>query len=237
MNPKEVECPACACQVLEIQEYQADIEFKGLDLNVSGLLRSLCTACGYEFSSHDQHDRNVAKIRETFLAQRAGLKKTQGLLSGVEIREIRKNLSLSQQEAAKLFGGGVNAFSKYENEEIVQSIAMDRLIRLVSGLGEYGVLQLTLAIEPKAEQRFVLGNFTTFAESHGVYVATISSIEPLALGGPPKIAQTGIGRETIGNRTFNVNPATNAMYEVPVSAEGLARRSRSAVRPRVARHG
>jgi transcriptional regulator with XRE-family HTH domain len=53
------------------------------------------------------------------------------LLTGQQVREVRKSLGLSQEQAAKLFGGGPVAFSKYENDEITQSEAMDRLIWLV----------------------------------------------------------------------------------------------------------
>ena len=52
-----------------------------------------------------------------------------GLLVGDEIRAIRTQFDLSQQEAAELFGGGVNAFSKYERGDVLQSVAMDRLLR------------------------------------------------------------------------------------------------------------
>lgn len=31
------------------------------------------------------------------------------------ITRVRKQLSLDQREAAEIFGGGVNAFSRYEN--------------------------------------------------------------------------------------------------------------------------
>jgi len=39
---------------------------------------------------------------------------------------------LSQREASELFGGGPNAFSKYERGEIIQSKSTDVLMRLVS---------------------------------------------------------------------------------------------------------
>jgi HTH-type transcriptional regulator/antitoxin MqsA len=53
-----------------------------------------------------------------------------GLLTASEIVELRNKLGLTQQEAAKIFGGGINAFSKYERSEVIQSVAMDKLMRL-----------------------------------------------------------------------------------------------------------
>ena len=50
-----------------------------------------------------------------------------GLLPPDEIRRIRKKLKLSQQEAAKYFGGGVNAFGRYER-------GINPVPRAVSGL-------------------------------------------------------------------------------------------------------
>ena len=37
---------------------------------------------------------------------------------------------LTQKQAAKVFGGGSNAFAKYEAEDVVQSVGMDKLLRL-----------------------------------------------------------------------------------------------------------
>ena len=61
-------------------------------------------------------------------------KKVDGLLTGSEVRTIRKNLQLSQAEAARLFGGGPVAFSKYESDDIAQSEAMDKLLRVASNV-------------------------------------------------------------------------------------------------------
>jgi HTH-type transcriptional regulator / antitoxin MqsA len=40
-----------------------------------------------------------------------------GLLTPVDIKQIREKLNLTQQQASKIFGGGVNAFSRYERGE------------------------------------------------------------------------------------------------------------------------
>jgi len=39
-------------------------------------------------------------------------------------------LGLTQHAASSIFGGGLNAFSKYERGEVIQSKAMDKLIRV-----------------------------------------------------------------------------------------------------------
>jgi len=58
-------------------------------------------------------------------------KQVDGLLTGDEITALRKQYQLTQAQAAKLFGGGPVAFSKYENDDVAQSEAMDTLLRLI----------------------------------------------------------------------------------------------------------
>jgi hypothetical protein len=64
-------------------------------------------------------------------ASRAVTKQLRGQLTGAEVREVRTKLCLRQEDAAKLFGGGPVAFSKYENDDVIQSDAMDRLIWII----------------------------------------------------------------------------------------------------------
>lgn len=94
-------------------DYDVDIEY------------SFCNACEREFISKPQIIANEAKVREA-------KKEINGLLSSKEIRNVRKILNLSQVDASHVFGGGRNAFSKYERSEVTQSVAMDKLLRLAS---------------------------------------------------------------------------------------------------------
>jgi HTH-type transcriptional regulator/antitoxin MqsA len=55
-------------------------------------------------------------------------KRAFNLLSGKRVREIRKQLGLTIENANKVFGGGAVAFSKYENDDLCQSELMDKLI-------------------------------------------------------------------------------------------------------------
>ncbi|EMK6695522.1 type II toxin-antitoxin system MqsA family antitoxin, partial [Vibrio cholerae] len=52
-----------------------------------------------------------------------------GLFSSKEIADARIKLGLTQEQASIVFGGGRNAFSKYERGEVSQSAAMDKLIK------------------------------------------------------------------------------------------------------------
>jgi HTH-type transcriptional regulator/antitoxin MqsA len=94
-------------------EYSVDIEY------------STCNSCHREFLSKSQIIANETKVREA-------KKQINGLLSSEDIKAIRKSLNLSQADASIVFGGGQNAFSKYERSEVTQSQAMDKLLRLAS---------------------------------------------------------------------------------------------------------
>jgi HTH-type transcriptional regulator/antitoxin MqsA len=44
---------------------------------------------------------------------------------------VRKKLDLDQREAAEIFGGGVNAFSRYENGKTKPPLALVKLFKLL----------------------------------------------------------------------------------------------------------
>jgi putative zinc finger/helix-turn-helix YgiT family protein len=46
------------------------------------------------------------------------------------IASVRKKLALDQREAAEIFGGGVSAFSRYENGKTKPSLALVKLLKL-----------------------------------------------------------------------------------------------------------
>ena len=83
-----------------------------------------CNACGSDFATAEESRLNKRAV----LAFR---KSVDGLLSGLEIAALRERYCISQKQAAKLFGGGPVAFSKYENDDVAHSEAMDKLLRLV----------------------------------------------------------------------------------------------------------
>ena len=47
------------------------------------------------------------------------------------IASVRKKLALDQREAAALFGGGVNAFSRYENGKTKPPLALVKLLKVL----------------------------------------------------------------------------------------------------------
>lgn len=125
-------CPICDQGILQTRTYGRDMQHKGVDISVEGLQYDNCPDCGAEMTSPAQLDQNAKIIREAFIAERARVKREQNLLTGAEIRLIRERLGITQKQASRIFGGGPTAFSKYEAEDVVQSIGMDKLLRLAA---------------------------------------------------------------------------------------------------------
>ncbi len=48
------------------------------------------------------------------------------------IVSVRKKLALDQREAGEIFGGGINAFSRYENGNTKPSLALVKLLKLLN---------------------------------------------------------------------------------------------------------
>ncbi|HEU4344421.1 MAG TPA: type II toxin-antitoxin system MqsA family antitoxin [Candidatus Binatia bacterium] len=119
-------CPICGEGPLRVQVDKNVAEYKEhtgeLDLHFF-----VCDACGSE-------QTDATQLRANKRAMMAFKKRVDGLLSGAEVRALRRQLKLSQAEAAKVFGGGPVAFSKYESDDVAQSEAMDRLLRLVAAV-------------------------------------------------------------------------------------------------------
>lgn len=121
-------CPICEEGVLTIREGCNETEYKGVKGSVRFFYEE-CDACGSE-----QADASLSlKNKRLMIAFR---KRADGLLTGVEVRALRERLKLKQSEAACVFGGGPTAFSKYESDDVTQSVAMDKLLRAADALPE-----------------------------------------------------------------------------------------------------
>jgi len=47
------------------------------------------------------------------------------------IARVRKKLDLDQRQAAEIFGGGINAFSRYENGKTKPPLALVKLLKVL----------------------------------------------------------------------------------------------------------
>ena len=84
---------------------------------------SRCSHCGESTTLAAQHDENLKRLA----ARKAHY---EGLLLGEEYLRLRKTYGLTQRMASKIFGKGVIAFSRYENEESYPDKTTSLLIEL-----------------------------------------------------------------------------------------------------------
>jgi HTH-type transcriptional regulator/antitoxin MqsA len=116
-------CSVCGTGRAAPRTEQIEARYKGH----KGVVTShflLCDACGSDFAG-------AHEMRANKRAMQAFRKQVDGLLSGAEIVALRKQLGINQKQAARLFGGGPVAFSKYENDDVAHAESMDKLLRLV----------------------------------------------------------------------------------------------------------
>ena len=149
METKE-QCPICGEGYVTSHVQQIEHEYKGHKAMLASHYQE-CDTCLSEF----------AGAREGKMSKRgimAFRKSVDGLLTGAEICALREKYKLTQTQAAKLFGGGPVAFSKYENDDVSQSESMDSLLRLVrrseiafSELADEKGMSTELALVKKAE--------------------------------------------------------------------------------------
>jgi HTH-type transcriptional regulator/antitoxin MqsA len=99
------------------------VEHAGEKVKVEGLSGWRCGACGEVEFDAESARRYAAAGDALVLRDRQRQSK--------EIRRIRRKLGLSQVAAARLTGGGHNAFSRYERGEVAPLPAIIKLLRLL----------------------------------------------------------------------------------------------------------
>jgi HTH-type transcriptional regulator/antitoxin MqsA len=118
-------CASCATRkgIARFEGESFVIEQAGMTATVENLSGWRCGACGeVEFDSASAR-RYAAAGDALVLRERERQRK--------EIRRIRRKLGLSQVAAARLTGGGHNAFSRYERGEAAPLPAVVNLFRLL----------------------------------------------------------------------------------------------------------
>ena len=99
------------------------VEYAGRKVKVDGLSGWRCEACGEVEFDAESARRYAGAGDALVLRERRRQSK--------EIRRIRRKLGLSQVAAARLTGGGHNAFSRYERGDVAPLPAVINLFRLL----------------------------------------------------------------------------------------------------------
>jgi HTH-type transcriptional regulator/antitoxin MqsA len=99
--------------------------YKGESTVIPAVTGDFCPACG----------ETVLEMGESVRASAAMLEFNKQVNAAIVdptfIASVRKKLSLDQREAAEIFGGGVNAFSRYENGKTKPPLALVKLLKVL----------------------------------------------------------------------------------------------------------
>lgn len=151
-------CPLCGEGHVTPRTEATVTEYHGQKGTVT-LRYAECDVCGSEITGEaDGRSNKRAVLRFRKLVD--------GLLTGTEIRAIREQYRLTQDQAAKLFGGGPVAFSKYENDDVSHSASMDSLLRLIRYSEEafWGLVELKQMTELLLRRRVHTAHFEFIRE-------------------------------------------------------------------------
>ncbi len=118
-------CPTCGAAELVHDVRDVPYTYKGETTVIPVVAGDFCPACNEIV--HDKEDG-----RRVMDAMRAFNREVNAQITDPSyIREVRTKLHLNQQEAGALFGGGVNAFSRYETGKAKPSLALVQLFKLL----------------------------------------------------------------------------------------------------------
>jgi HTH-type transcriptional regulator/antitoxin MqsA len=120
-----MQCPCCGAAELIHDTRDMPYAYKGEDTVIPAVTGDFCPACGEVVLDREQGDR---------YSELVGLFQRQVNAAYVDpkyITRVRRKLNLDQRQAAELFGGGVNAFSRYENGRTKPPLALVKLFKLL----------------------------------------------------------------------------------------------------------
>jgi len=104
------QCPICGEFSLKHKIKKTSYIYKGVKFYINQPA-NWCSSCGEGIISAKDNNEVLPLIQ-------AEKSRIDGLLTPDEVKQVRKKLKLSQKQAAALFGGGINAFSRYETGKL-----------------------------------------------------------------------------------------------------------------------
>ena len=118
-------CPVCGAADLVHDTRDLPYTYKGETTVLPQISGDFCPACGEGVvDSIDSH--RISALMGDFNKQ-----VNASIVDPAFIVAVRKKLDLDQREAAEIFGGGVNAFSRYETGKTRPPLALVKLLRVL----------------------------------------------------------------------------------------------------------
>ena len=116
----------CEIGTLVIKKGTSSYCYKESHFSLENIEYCDCLSCHYEVILPEQSEHNEARIRDEH-------RKIDGLLSCMEMTQLRKRFKISQSQATKIFCDSTHTFSNFEQVEkgeCTQSLGMDKLMKL-----------------------------------------------------------------------------------------------------------
>jgi HTH-type transcriptional regulator/antitoxin MqsA len=120
-----IQCPSCGAADLIQDTRDLPYAYKGEPTVIQSVAGGFCPACGEAVLDAAESARVSASMLEFNKQVNASV------VDPGFIASVRKKLALDQREAAEIFGGGVNAFSRYENGKTKPPLALVKLLRVL----------------------------------------------------------------------------------------------------------
>ncbi|OOH90903.1 antitoxin [Pasteurellaceae bacterium 15-036681] len=118
-------CPTCFQTELQSDTRNVPYTYKGQKTELTNIQGDFCNHCG-EMVLDEQQSQKLLNAMKTFeQAVNASY------VDPTYIQYVRKKLQLDQRQASEIFGGGVNAFSRYETGKACPPIALIKLLKLL----------------------------------------------------------------------------------------------------------
>lgn len=120
-----MKCPICGAAEMIHDTRDVPYIYKGETTIIPAVTGDFCPACGEVLLEREHGDRYSELVGQFQRQVNAAY------IDPAYIVSVRKKLALDQREAAELFGGGVNAFSRYENGKTKPPLALVKLLKLL----------------------------------------------------------------------------------------------------------
>ncbi|MDR6859196.1 type II toxin-antitoxin system MqsA family antitoxin [Variovorax guangxiensis] len=120
-----MKCPNCGAAKLVHATRDLPYTYKGESTVIHQVTGDFCPACG-ESVLDPVESRRTMQLMLAFNKQINA-----SIVDPGFITSVRKKLDLDQREAAEIFGGGVNAFSRYENGKTKPPLALVKLLKVL----------------------------------------------------------------------------------------------------------
>ncbi|HEY8099056.1 MAG TPA: type II toxin-antitoxin system MqsA family antitoxin [Methylobacter sp.] len=120
-----MKCPSCAGAKLVHDTRDMPYTYKGESTVIPAVTGDFCPACDESILNAEESRRTMNFMLEFNKQVNASI------VDPGFIASVRKKLALDQREAAEIFGGGVNAFSRYENGKTKPPLALVKLLKIL----------------------------------------------------------------------------------------------------------